>query len=263
MANIVGGVLAYAIGSTESSISPWRFLFLVFGAITVFWGLLMLLVLPDSPGQAKFLSPRQKDVSIARVADNNTGVQGNNFKWSQVFEAFRDPQAWLIFFWAFSVNLPNGGLTAFGSLVIAGFGYKGLDALLLQMPGGATQLIFVLLACYLPSRFKNIRLIVMSFLNLISLVGMAMVYAIPAENKAARLGGYCLCTIFAANIPLALSLVSSNVGGFTKKATVNAMLFVAYCAGNIAGPQFYMSKEAPSYPVSYYLHTLNLVKAKC
>jgi len=250
IANIIGGVLAYAIGTTESSLAPWRFLFLIFGAITVSWSIVMLLVLPDSLTQAKFLSLRQKEVAITRVAENNTGIKSNVFNWSQVFEALRDPQAWLIFFWAFSVNLPNGGLTAFGSLVIAGFGYKGLDALLLQMPGGATQLIFVLFACYLPSRVKNVRLIIMFYLNLISLVGMAMVYAIPAEYKSARLGGYCLCTVFAVNIPLALSLISSNIAGTTKKTTVNAMLFAAYCAGNIAGPQFYKTAEAPSYPVS-------------
>lgn len=79
---------------------------------------------------------------------------------------------------------------------------------------------------------------------------MALVYALPATNKGGRLGGYCLCTVFAANIPLVLSLISSNIGGFTKKATVNAILFIAYCAGNIAGPQFYKTNEAPRYTVS-------------
>ncbi|KIW03940.1 uncharacterized protein PV09_04777 [Verruconis gallopava] len=248
MANFIGGLLAYAIGTAGADIAPWRLLVLVFGGITVAWGVLMIFVLPDSIAQAKFLSPRQKDVALFRVAENNTGIKTNKFQKSQTLQALIDPQAWLIFFWSFVVNLPNGGLTAFGSLVIAGFGYKGLDALLLQMPGGATQLVFVLLACYLPSKFKNIRLNIMFFLNLISLVGMAMVYAIPASHKGARLGGYCLCTVFAANMPLALSLISSNVAGTTKKTTVNAMMFIAYCAGNIAGPQFYKSREAPSYP---------------
>ncbi|UKZ51038.1 hypothetical protein TrVGV298_004793 [Trichoderma virens] len=248
VANIIGGVLAYAIGTTESALAPWRLLFIIFGGITVFWSVLMLLMLPDSASKAKFLSPRQKEIAVARVADNNTGIRSNNFKWSQVFEALRDPQALLLFCWSLSVNLPNGGLTAFGSLVIAGFGYKGLNALLLQMPGGATQLVAVLLACYLPSRFQNIRIITMFSLNLISLIGMVIVYAVPAEHKNARLGGYCLCTVFAANMPLSLSLVSSNVGGFTKKTTANAMLFIAYCVGNILGPQFYKTKEAPSYP---------------
>jgi hypothetical protein len=33
--------------------------------------------------------------------------------------------------------------------------------------------------------------------------------------------------------------------------TVTAMLFVAYCAGNISGPQFFLSEEAPTYDTAF------------
>ena len=45
-----------------------------------------------------------------------------------------------------------------------------------------------------------------------------------------------------------ITLISSNVAGFTKKATCSAMVFIAYCVGNIVGPQFYFSSQAPAYP---------------
>ena len=35
----------------------------------------------------------------------------------------------------------------------------------------------------------------------------------------------------------------------TKKSTVSAMLFIAYCIGNIVGPQFYLASEEPTYDV--------------
>jgi len=41
------------------------------------------------------------------------------------------------------------------------------------------------------------------------------------------------------------------VAGFTKKSTVSAMLFVAYSLGNIIGPQFFLTREAPSYGTGY------------
>jgi hypothetical protein len=50
--------------------------------------------------------------------------------------------------------------------------------------------------------------------------------------------------------PLMMSLSASNIAGFTKKSTVMAMIFLGYCAGNLSGPQFFISTEAPSYHVS-------------
>lgn len=47
-----------------------------------------------------------------------------------------------------------------------------------------------------------------------------------------------------AGIPLTLGLLSANYKGVTKKMTVTAVLFVTYCAGNIAGPQTFKDSEA-------------------
>ncbi|KAM0339126.1 hypothetical protein ACHAPU_011079 [Fusarium lateritium] len=51
--------------------------------------------------------------------------------------------------------------------------------------------------------------------------------------------------------PLMLSLSASNIAGFTKKSTVMAMIFLGYCAGNLSGPQFFISTEAPGYHTAY------------
>jgi hypothetical protein len=88
-------------------------------------------------------------------------------------------------------------------------------------------------------------------MTMFSLIGIIMVYVISAEHKYARLSGIWLSAMFAADIPLALSLVTSNVGGFTKRTTVSAMLFIGYCTGNIIGPQFFYSREKPRYPVRF------------
>lgn len=83
----------------------------------------------------------------------------------------------------------------------------------------------------------------------LSLIGMVLVYALNHSDPYGRLGGTYLAGVFSATIPMSLSLIGSNVGGFTKKATVNAMVFVAYSTGNIVGPQLYLGSEAPVYTV--------------
>lgn len=52
-------------------------------------------------------------------------------------------------------------------------------------------------------------------------------------------------------MPIAMTIISSNIGGFTKKATVSAVFFILYCVGNIVGPQLFFEDEAPKYQVRY------------
>jgi hypothetical protein len=50
---------------------------------------------------------------------------------------------------------------------------------------------------------------------------------------------------------IAISLPMGNVSGHTKKLTVYASIFVAYCAANMVGPQVFFIHEAPNYPTGY------------
>lgn len=40
---------------------------------------------------------------------------------------------------------------------------------------------------------------------------------------------------------------SSNTGGYTKRVTATALVFIAYCVGNIVGPHAFLAREAPVY----------------
>lgn len=43
----------------------------------------------------------------------------------------------------------------------------------------------------------------------------------------------------------------SNVAGHTKRLTVNATIFFAFCIANIVGPQVFIAKEQPHYRTGY------------
>lgn len=49
-----------------------------------------------------------------------------------------------------------------------------------------------------------------------------------------------------------LSLTTADVAGHTKNVKSNACLFVGYCVGNIAGPFFCKSDQAPEYPLGIW-----------
>lgn len=44
-----------------------------------------------------------------------------------------------------------------------------------------------------------------------------------------------------------LGLLSTNIAGSTKRSVASGWVFVCYCVGQIAGPQFFKTTQAPSY----------------
>jgi ACS family allantoate permease-like MFS transporter len=81
----------------------------------------------------------------------------------------------------------------------------------------------------------------------IGILGMVLIVALPLSNNSGRLAGYYLTQASPTPFVALLSLISSNVAGYTKKTTVAAMYLIGYCAGNIIGPQTFKASDAPRY----------------
>lgn len=70
---------------------------------------------------------------------------------------------------------------------------------------------------------------------------MILIVALPLSNNVGRLIGYYMTQASPTPFVALLSLVSSNVAGYTKKTTVAALYLIGYCAGNIIGMSFHLS----------------------
>ena len=70
---------------------------------------------------------------------------------------------------------------------------------------------------------------------LTAILGMVLIVALPLHNNSGRLAGYYLTQASPTPFVALLSLISSNVAGYTKKTTVAAMYLIGYCTGNIIG----------------------------
>jgi len=94
---------------------------------------------------------------------------------------------------------------------------------------------------WLASRFRNITTFLIIAVVVPPVVGSAIIFS--EKTKGLRLFAYYLLQTGPGALPLVLGLISANYKGVTKKMTVTAILFVTYCAGNIAGPQTFKSSE--------------------
>ncbi|KAF2402206.1 MFS transporter [Trichodelitschia bisporula] len=245
-AQIFGGLVAYGIAvgveKSGSAIAPWKIIFLVTGLLTITMGVLFLFVMPDSQMNAWWLTKEERLMAIERIRENNQGVGNKHFKMYQLKEALTDPLTWAFFFYALVADIPNGGVSNFFSLLIRSFGYTAKQSLLYGTPGGAVEIVALIACGWLGDRYRN-RLLISTSGLLISIFGMALIVGLPASKNTGRLIGYYLTQSSPTPFVALLSLVSTNVAGYTKKTTVAAMFLIGYCTGNIIGPQTFRGKN--------------------
>jgi MFS transporter, ACS family, allantoate permease len=115
-----------------------------------------------------------------------------------------------------------------------GFGYTPEQSLLYGTPGGAVEVVLLIGAGWAGDRFGH-RILISSFGLLLSIFGMILIVALPLSNNSGRLAGYYFTQASPTPFVALLSLISTNVAGYTKKTTVAAMYLIGYCAGNIIG----------------------------
>lgn len=137
---------------------------------------------------------------------------------------------------------------AYAAIVIQSFGYSTWQVQLLQMVTGVIQVIAMLSAVGLERRFGQ-TIWPAAAAVLPTIAGAAVLCAVPFEpgrRTGLLLAWYVMYSFWAA-VGLALSLVSRNTAGQTKKSVVIALTFVAWAAGNAIGPQIFRKQDAPRY----------------
>ncbi|OMP86683.1 putative transporter [Diplodia seriata] len=247
IALLIMGPIAYGLSGVKHTALPaWEILFLMLGLLTVITGVIALFVMPDNQTNAKFLSLREKKIAVDRIRSNHQGIGNRVWKWDQFWEALRDIRTWLYVLFSLLMNIPNGGITTFGSIVIKSFGVDDRMALLLNMPTGVVDISAKLLFPWISDKLLD-RSLPAFIAILIPMIGGIMMIVIPLTHKAALLVGYYFIGAAGSSWCLVMAMISTNTLGFTKKATVNGLQILAYAAGNWIGPQTFRSDDAPDY----------------
>ncbi|KAL2753997.1 hypothetical protein ACRALDRAFT_1081223 [Sodiomyces alcalophilus JCM 7366] len=78
-------------------------------------------------------------------------------------------------------------------------------------------------------------------------------YWINIDGSQMTVSYYITLSFWAAQT-LALSLISRNIAGQTKKTVAVALNFICWAAGNAIGPQVFLSRDAPRYYIAFATH---------
>nr|OQO27689.1 hypothetical protein B0A51_04455 [Rachicladosporium sp. CCFEE 5018] len=251
---IIANLVTYGIGSyaqKNDGIAPWRGISMVLGSCTVVLALICFALL-GSPKEVIWLNKEEKWMAAARILRNKVGrdITGVEWTWSQVPDAFRDPQLWFCLFSAFLSSVLNGAFTKFASIMYNSFGFTQLEVLLIDIPRSVFSLLIFLGVGLNTRKVPNRRMYVMAAACIppfVGLLGLAFLPNDPAY-KWTKWGLYLITVPFVLALFLAWTLISSNVGGRTKaKTIIYSVTSIGYCVGNMVGFQICKAKKAPRY----------------
>ncbi|KAK1515912.1 uncharacterized protein CCOS01_13110 [Colletotrichum costaricense] len=249
----LGGLLGYGIGNIKGALASWKYEFIIVGTLCCAWGIVIAVFLPDNPITSSKLTNREKKIIVERLRENQTGVENKTLKLYQVREAFTDYKLYFFFMIALLQAIVNGGTSNFGTLIIKGFKFSTLITAVLQIPYGAIIFIAILACVFINDRLPpNNRCFVLVLFLLPNVAGAFGLRFVPDDQQVGRLICYYLTGSINASFVLLLSLQTANIAGHTKKVVTSACLFLGYCVGNIAGPFFYKSDQAPKYELGIW-----------
>lgn len=187
--SIFSPLINYGLGHIKGALSPWRYMYLVAGSITIIWSFVILFFMPPDPIRAKGFSDREKYIAVARMRQNNSGVRNTHFKRAQVFELLLDRRFWMVFIMAFTMLVANGPVSTFIPLIIRDLGFSGLNSLLLIMPAGFVIGTIELLAPYICYKRKGLRAYIVTITVCGTIIGSFILWLLPQTQKGARLFG--------------------------------------------------------------------------
>ncbi|KAF7115295.1 hypothetical protein CNMCM5793_001931 [Aspergillus hiratsukae] len=245
-AAMVGALVAYGLlFYTGDRFRSWQIMFLIFGLITIAVGICVIIFLPDNPMSSR-LTHEEKLLAIERLRENRTGIENKHFKMHQFAQVFKDPQTYFIAVIVTSMSISNAAISSFSALIIKSFGFTTKETELLTIPGGMVSVISILTGTYLAGRFDQRILSLIGILSCGLLGGCLMAFSHGGMQGAELTGSY-LTNCVGAALPLVYSIAGANVAGHTKKVTMNAIVLMSFCLGNILGPLTFRTEDEPDY----------------
>ncbi|KAK7024732.1 MFS transporter, partial [Favolaschia claudopus] len=247
------------ISPTAPGPEKWQYIFYILGAVTMAWSFIILFFLPDSPASARFLKPEMRVLAVQRVAANQLGIKNKKFKKEQVWVAVKDIKIWILFSSVFAAAIPNGVVSNFSSVIIKDMGFSTTKTTVLKSVGDITQIVALVVGGVITLNFKNTRLLASTGANIICVVSAACMAYLPRHLVWQRLVSFWLVNCQSVGFAASLVMVSSNMGGYTHRTIASAVIFTAYCFGNVAGPFVYSFRSKQSQAPFYQDATAGLL----
>lgn len=264
LGNAFGGLFALACLQLEGAhgIRGWRWLFIVEGAMTVGFGIVFAVIIPNTPGTFMLLNDQEKDYAVYRLeADRATKDASDEISTMAAFKlAVTDPKVWFVAI-ALVVNFVASAVTNFFPIVISQMGFKSRTiSLALTAPPYLLCVIVISIVGWHSDKVQERTFhVVCAFTVTI----IANVIAVATTNTAARYVAMMLmpASFYSSSIVILSWMASTITGPHVKRAIAIAIINAVSNTSNIWTAYLYFG--APRYLVAFIVNLIASVLLIC
>ncbi|KAK1981556.1 major facilitator superfamily transporter [Colletotrichum cereale] len=277
LAGFLGGLLAAGLGQVRvGGYNGWPWIFFIEGCLTVLLGIGLLLFLPHTPADAKFLSSAERSLAIQRMRaqdrwhyldtprpldqdaegraqqDGGTPTNKDPLTWATVRSAIFNVVTLTMAVAGFISVQGIYSFALFLPTIISAMGYERLQSSLMTAPPNLAALIFIIGICFWSRRSGKTALP----LNVCSITGILgyTLLIVGAKVGAAPLfmnvdvqyaGTFLVAMSVNATPPLALTWMSINASPHYVRAIALGFLLSISNAAAFLASFTYVKTEAP------------------
>ncbi|RYN75285.1 hypothetical protein AA0117_g6459 [Alternaria alternata] len=256
------GALAYLITKVgeHGPLSPWRLLFLLEGFPSVLIAVWAWDFVPDGPGSAKWLSPRQREIAVMRLRSEMENEDQDEEKYQsgrrgrvnfhEVLQTLKDPKSYLTALMFFSCNVAFSSMPVFLPTVIRDMGWESITAQGLSAPPYLFAFVVVLTTAYYSDRMQSRSTFIMLH-SLLATLGYGTIaisgYLQSDKTMVRYIALYPAAAGFFSAITIIITWTLNNQESDSKKGTGMALLNIIGQMGPLVGTSIFPDEDGPYY----------------
>ncbi|KAL8276094.1 hypothetical protein RQP46_011509 [Phenoliferia psychrophenolica] len=241
--NIMGYGISLLKG--RNGLAGWRWVFIVYGAVTMGLGILAFLLVVDFPDKATFLTPAEAKIVKDRIDLDRGDAVPDVIDGRAILKNLGDLKLWAFGLIFLSSTVPAYAFAYFLPVILGGGGYSVRLSLILSAPPYVGAFFWVLTSATLADKTKK-RALWICVNCLVCLVGLIMM-GWGGKLGVRYAGSFLAIAGCQANVPAAAAYQANNIVSYSARAVGSALLVGLGGVGGIIASLVYRQADYPKY----------------
>ncbi|KAL8287131.1 hypothetical protein RQP46_003583 [Phenoliferia psychrophenolica] len=239
--------LGYAMSLLKGKLGyeGWRWIFIVYGAVTMALGVVGWFMVVDFPDKATFLSPAESKIVLDRINLDRGDAAPDPVTFANVKKHLGDAKLWAFGLIYASTTTPAYAFSYFLPIILAGGGFSYKLSLVLSAPPYVVAFFWVLTCAHIGDKThkRALLLVINCCICIVGLILMGWGKLLAVRYFGSFLA-LCGCQ---ANVPTAATYQANNIVSMSKRAVGSALLIGWGGVGGIIASLIYRQVDYPFY----------------